>query len=127
MFDCVMPTRNARNGWLFTRFGDLKLKNARFRNDLRPIDPSCDCYACRNFSRAYVHHLQRVDEILGARLATIHNLRYYLTLVKEMRAAILAGDLRRIPRALRGGPGARRRLRSQRPAPARAPCPLTRA
>ena len=85
MFDCVMPTRNARNGWLFTRFGDLRLRNARFRDDRRPIDETCGCYACRNFSRAYVHHLQRVDEILGARLATIHNLHYYLCLLYTSR------------------------------------------
>jgi queuine tRNA-ribosyltransferase len=92
MFDCVMPTRNARNGWLFTRFGDLRLRNARFRDDQRPIDETCGCYACRNFSRAYVHHLQRVDEILGARLATVHNLHYYLSLMSEMREAIALGE-----------------------------------
>jgi queuine tRNA-ribosyltransferase len=91
MFDCVLPTRNARNGWLFTRFGDLRLRNARFRTDERPVDASCACYCCRNFSRAYVHHLQKVDEILGARLATIHNLHYYLSLMREMREAIEAG------------------------------------
>jgi queuine tRNA-ribosyltransferase len=91
MFDCVMPTRNARNGWLFTRHGDLRLRNARFRDDRRPIDEHCGCYTCRNFSRAYVHHLQRVDEILGARLATIHNLHYYLELMAGMREAIAAG------------------------------------
>ena len=88
MFDCVMPTRNARNGWLFTRFGDLKLKNARHKDDLKPLDESCGCYACRNFSRAYLHHLQRAGEILGARLNTIHNLHYYLQLMQEMRTAI---------------------------------------
>jgi queuine tRNA-ribosyltransferase len=91
MFDCVMPTRNARNGWLFTRFGDLRLRNARHRHDERPIEPGCACYACANFSRAYVHHLQRIDDILGARLATIHNLHYYATLMREMREAIAAG------------------------------------
>ena len=91
LFDCVLPTRNARNGWLFTRFGDLKLRNARFKDDARPVDAGCGCYACRNFSRAYVHHLQKVDEILGARLATIHNLHYYLDLMREVRAAIPAG------------------------------------
>jgi queuine tRNA-ribosyltransferase len=91
MFDCVMPTRNARNGWLFTRFGDLRLRNARFRDDQRPIDETCGCYACRHFSRAYIHHLQRVDEILGARLATVHNLHYYLSLMAGMREAIAAG------------------------------------
>ncbi len=88
MFDCVMPTRNARNGWLFTRFGDLKLKNARHKDDLQPLDASCGCYACRNFSRAYLHHLQRAGEILGARLNTIHNLYYYLQLMREMRDAL---------------------------------------
>ena len=91
MFDCVMPTRNARNGWLFTRFGDLRLRNARFRDDQRPIDDTCGCYACRQFSRAYIHHLQRVDEILGARLATVHNLHYYLSLMADMREAIATG------------------------------------
>lgn len=93
MFDCVLPTRNARNGWLFTRTGDLRIRNARFRSDTGPIDPSCACYACRNFSRAYLHHLQRVNEILGARLATLHNLHYYLSLMGEMREAIEAGTL----------------------------------
>ena len=88
MFDCVMPTRNARNGWLFTRFGDIKIKNARYKDDQLPLDESCDCYACRNFSRAYLHHLHRSNEILGARLNTIHNLHYYLQLMREMRAAI---------------------------------------
>jgi len=88
MFDCVMPTRNARNGWLFTRFGDLKLKNARYKDDVEPLDASCGCYACRNFSRAYLHHLQRAGEILGARLNTIHNLHYYLQLMREMREAL---------------------------------------
>ncbi|AOY92782.1 tRNA guanosine(34) transglycosylase Tgt [Cupriavidus sp. USMAA2-4] len=88
MFDCVMPTRNARNGWLFTRFGDVKIKNAAHRNDPRPLDESCECYTCRNFSRAYLHHLHRVGEILGARLNTIHNLYYYLQLMREMREAI---------------------------------------
>ncbi len=91
MFDCVLPTRNARNGWLFTRFGDLRLRNARHRHDERPIEPGCACYACANFSRAYVHHLQRIDDILGARLATVHNLHYYATLMREMREAIAAG------------------------------------
>ncbi len=88
MFDCVMPTRNARNGWLFTRFGDVKIRNAAHRNDPRPLDEQCGCYPCRNFSRAYLHHLHRVGEILGARLNTIHNLYYYLELMREMRTAI---------------------------------------
>ncbi len=92
MFDCVMPTRNARNGWLFTRFGDIKIKNARYKDDELPLDETCECYACRNFSRAYLHHLHRAGEILGARLNTIHNLHYYLRLMREMRAAIDAGQ-----------------------------------
>ncbi len=91
MFDCVMPTRNARNGWLFTSRGDLKIRNARYRDDRSPIDPDCDCHACSHFSRAYIHHLQKVKEILGARLATIHNLRFYQRLMAGMRAAILEG------------------------------------
>ncbi|MCA1248671.1 tRNA guanosine(34) transglycosylase Tgt [Massilia sp. MS-15] len=88
MFDCVMPTRNARNGWLFTRFGDVKIKNARYKDDMAPLDESCDCYCCRNFSRAYLHHLHRSNEILGARLNTIHNLHFYLKIMQEMRDAI---------------------------------------
>ncbi|HTH45733.1 MAG TPA: tRNA guanosine(34) transglycosylase Tgt, partial [Oxalicibacterium sp.] len=91
MFDCVMPTRNARNGWLFTRFGDIKIKNARYKDDKKPLDETCGCYACRNFSRAYLHHLHRTGEILGARLNTIHNLHYYLDLMKQMREAIEEG------------------------------------
>lgn len=93
MFDCVMPTRNARNGWLFTRRGDVKIKNARHKADTRPLDETCGCYTCRNFSRAYLHHLHRAGEILGARLNTIHNLFYYQTLMAEMRAAIEHGSL----------------------------------
>jgi queuine tRNA-ribosyltransferase len=93
MLDCVLPTRNARNGWLFTRWGDIRLRNARYRNDPRPIDEACGCYACRNFSLAYIHHLQRANEILGARLATLHNLHYYLTLMRELGEAIAAGAL----------------------------------
>ncbi len=91
MFDCVMPTRNARNGWLFTRFGDLKIRNARHKDEDMPLDESCDCHACRNFSRAYLHHLHRAGEILGARLNTVHNLHYYLQLMREMRSAIDVG------------------------------------
>jgi len=92
MFDCVMPTRNARNGWLFTRFGDLKLRNARYKDEDLPVDESCDCYTCRHFSRAYLHHLHRAGEILGARLNTIHNLHYYLQLMREIRASIDDGQ-----------------------------------
>ena len=88
MFDCVMPTRNARNGWLFTRFGDIKIKNARYKMDEKPLDESCNCYTCQHFSRAYLHHLHRVGEILGSQLNTIHNLHYYQTLMSEMRQAI---------------------------------------
>ncbi len=92
LFDCVMPTRNARNGWLFTRYGDIKIKNAVHKADTRPLDPSCDCYTCRHFSRAYLHHLHRSGEILGSMLNTVHNLRYYQTLTAELRAAIVAGE-----------------------------------
>jgi queuine tRNA-ribosyltransferase len=93
MFDCVLPTRNARNGTLFTRFGEIKIRNARFREDLLPIDAQCGCYACRNFTRAYLHHLHKCNEILGARLATIHNLHYYHRLMSELREAVAAGAL----------------------------------
>jgi queuine tRNA-ribosyltransferase len=105
MFDCVMPTRNARNGTLFTRYGDLKLRNARHKADPQPIDPSCTCHACagtsgvswndggrEGFSRAYMHHLDRCGEMLGPMLATIHNLHYYLNLMQEVRDALDAGD-----------------------------------
>jgi len=88
MFDCVMPTRNARNGWLFTQWGNLKIRNAKHKSDTRPIDEACGCYTCRHFSRAYLHHLDRATEILGARLMTVHNLFYYQQLMREMRAAI---------------------------------------
>ncbi len=93
MFDCVLPTRNGRNGWLFTRRGDVKIRNAKHRDDTRPLDETCACYACRHFSRAYLHHLQRVNEILGARLNTMHNLFYYQTLMRELRQAIESGRL----------------------------------
>lgn len=92
MFDCVMPTRNARNGWLFTRFGDLKLRNAGYRDDDRPIDMQCRCYTCQNFTRAYLHHLQKANEILGAQLNTIHNLHYYLELMESIRKALSQGQ-----------------------------------
>ncbi len=93
MFDCVLPTRNARNGWLFTRSGDLKIRNARYRDDTGPPDARCDCYTCRRFTRAYLYHLQKTNEMLGARLNTLHNLHYYQALMRELRAAIEAGDL----------------------------------
>ena len=91
MFDCVMPTRNARNGHLFTRFGDLKIRNARHRSDERPIDETCSCHTCQNFSRAYLHHLDRCGEMLGPMLTSIHNLHYYLNLMQEVRDALDAG------------------------------------
>ncbi len=93
MFDCVLPTRNARNGWLFTRHGDIRIRNARHKADTAPLDATCSCYTCRNFTRSYLHHLHRINEILGARLATIHNLHYYLTLMAELREAIAAARL----------------------------------
>jgi queuine tRNA-ribosyltransferase len=91
MFDCVMPTRNARNGHLFTRFGDLKIRNARHKTDEAPIDMSCACHTCRNFSRAYLHHVERCGEMLAPMLASIHNLHYYLNLMREVREALDAG------------------------------------
>ncbi len=102
MFDCVMPTRNARNGHMFTRFGDLKIRNARYKTDELPVDPTCSCYTCRGraqadgsttggFSRAYMHHLDRCGEMLGPMLASIHNLHYYLNLMQEIRDALDAG------------------------------------
>jgi queuine tRNA-ribosyltransferase len=92
MFDCVMPTRNARNGHLFTRFGDLKLRNARHKTDERPIDETCTCHTCQNFSRAYLHHLDRCGEMLGPMLTSIHNLHYYLNLMQEVRNALDVGQ-----------------------------------
>ena len=100
LFDCVMPSRNGRNGWLFTRFGDLKIRNARYKDDLRPIDPTCTCPVCSPsahgddrpaFTRSYLHHLQRIDEMLGAALASLHNLAFYLHIMAEMREAIAQG------------------------------------
>jgi len=88
MFDCVLPTRNARNGWLFTQDGAVKIRNSRYAADTGPVDPQCDCYTCRHYSRAYLRHLQQCNEILGARLATIHNLYYYQTLMHGLRQAI---------------------------------------
>jgi len=93
LFDCVLPTRNARNGWLFTRHGDLKIRNARHRDDAGPLDPDCACYTCRHFTRAYLYHLQKANEILGARLNTLHNLHYYQELMRTLRGAIETGTL----------------------------------
>ena len=91
MFDCVMPTRNARNGHLFTSRGVIRIRNARFRDDPEPLDASCGCYTCSNFSRAYLHHLDRCNEMLGGQLHTLHNLHYYQTLMAGLRGAIESG------------------------------------
>jgi queuine tRNA-ribosyltransferase len=88
MFDCVLPTRNARNGHLFTSEGVVRIRNSQYLDDTRPLDPACDCYTCQNYSRAYLRHLDKVGEILGARLNTIHNLHYYQTLMRGLREAI---------------------------------------
>lgn len=93
MFDCVMPTRNARNGHLFTSHGVIRIRNQRYKNDTRPLDEDCSCYTCQNFSRAYLHHLDKCKEMLGARLNTIHNVHYYLSLMKKLREAIKNNNL----------------------------------
>jgi queuine tRNA-ribosyltransferase len=92
LFDCVMPTRNARNGHLFTRWGDLRIRNARYKRDERPLDPDCACPTCRRFSRAYLHHLDRCGEMLFPMAATVHNLHYYLELMRGVREALDGGD-----------------------------------
>jgi queuine tRNA-ribosyltransferase len=94
MFDCVMPTRNARNGHLFTHQGVLRIRNSRHRFDTRPIDEHCGCYTCRHYSRAYLRHLDKCREILGARLNTIHNLHYYQELMSGLRTAIARGKMK---------------------------------
>ena len=107
MFDCVLPTRNARNGFLFTRHGLVRIRNARYNDDASPLDPECACYTCRNYSRAYLRHLDKCGEILSSRLNTIHNLHYYQTLMRELRDAIAAGRLATMVTdfyALRGKP-----------------------
>jgi queuine tRNA-ribosyltransferase len=88
MFDCVMPTRNARTGTLFTSYGKINIKNAKYAEDESPVDPECGCYTCRNFTRAYLRHLYHAGEILAMRLNTLHNLYYYLNLMKEIRVAV---------------------------------------
>ena len=103
MFDCVMPTRNARNGYLFTSRGIVKIRNARHERDTGPVDPDCDCYTCQRFSRAYLKHLNKCNEILGHRLATIHNLHYYQQLMRQMRQAIEAGNFGELARSLADG------------------------
>jgi queuine tRNA-ribosyltransferase len=106
MFDCVMPTRNARNGHLFTTGGVIRIRNSAHQNDLRPVDAACTCYACRHYTRAYLRHLDRCNEILGARLNTIHNLHYYLGLMARIRAAIENGRYAEFARAFLSGPEA---------------------
>jgi queuine tRNA-ribosyltransferase len=93
MFDCVMPTRNARNGHLFTSTGVVKIRNAKHRHSLEPLDKQCDCYTCQNFTRAYLHHLDKCKEMLGAQLNTIHNLRFYQQHMANIRQAISEGKL----------------------------------
>ena len=93
MFDCVIPTRNARTGFLYTRYGLLRIRNSRYRDDMRPIDASCSCYTCQHYSRSYLRHLDKCSEILGVRLHTMHNLHYYQTLMQELRLAIAEGNL----------------------------------
>ncbi|MDC0598248.1 tRNA guanosine(34) transglycosylase Tgt [Gammaproteobacteria bacterium] len=99
MFDCVMPTRNARNAYLFTSQGLLKLRNAKYRSDLAPIDENCDCYTCKNFSRSYLHHMDKCKEMLGAQLNTIHNVHYYQSLMRDLRQAIEQGTLARFAKS----------------------------
>jgi len=93
MFDCVMPTRNARNAYLFTHTGVVKIRNSKYTDDTRPVDEQCDCYTCQNYSRAYLRHLDKCGEMLGAHLNTIHNLHYYQSLMSDLRQAIEAGKL----------------------------------
>jgi len=93
MFDCVMPTRNARNGHLFTSTGVVRLRNASHKSDTRPLDENCDCYTCKNYSRSYLKHLDKCNEMLGSHLNTVHNLRYYQNLMRGLREAIAEGRL----------------------------------
>ena len=93
MFDCVIPTRHARNGYLYTSTGEIKIRNSRFKSDLNPLDSNCTCYTCSNFSRSYLHHLDKTKEILGSTLNTIHNLHFYLKLMRDLRLAIETGTL----------------------------------
>ena len=93
MFDCVMPTRNARNGHLFVTNGVIKIRNARHKTDPGPLDAECDCYTCKNYSRAYLHHLDKCNEILGSQLNTMHNLRFYQRVMQGLRNAIEQGKL----------------------------------
>jgi queuine tRNA-ribosyltransferase len=101
MFDCVIPTRHARNGYLFTDTGTLRIRNARHREDTRPLQPGCECYTCQNYSRSYLRHLDACGEMLGSRLNTIHNLHFYLKLMRDIRAAIETGEFDRFNREFR--------------------------
>jgi queuine tRNA-ribosyltransferase len=93
MFDCVIPTRHARNGYLYTSQGEVKIRNSKYKEDLGPLDDSCSCYTCKNFTRSYLHHLDRTKEMLGSTLNTIHNLHFYQNLMRDLRAAIETGTL----------------------------------
>ena len=95
MFDCVIPTRNARNGYLYTNTGVLRIRNQQYQFDERPIDPQCSCYTCQNYSRAYLKHLDKCGEMLGGRLNTIHNLSYFHRLMSQMHTAIVEGEFSR--------------------------------
>jgi len=101
MFDCVIPTRHARNGYLFTEYGTLRIRNARYRDDTRPLQEDCSCYTCRNYSRAYLRHLDACGEMLGSRLNTIHNLHFYLDMMRRIRGAIEEGRLESFAREFR--------------------------
>ncbi len=102
MFDCVLPTRNARNGWLYTRNGVVKIRNSRFRLDTRPLDESCGCYTCQRYSRSYLQHLHRQNEILGARLCSLHNIHYYQDLMSRIRLAIEADEFDQFHQSFEG-------------------------
>ncbi len=119
-FDCVMPTRNARNGHLFTSEGVIRLRNAQYRDDDGPLDPACDCETCQHYSRAYLHHLDKCNEMLGPRLNTIHNLRYYHRLMERIRAALEAGSFSAFAEAFLNSPeGDTRRAAAPPPPPTR--------
>jgi queuine tRNA-ribosyltransferase len=104
MMDCVLPSRNARNGCLFTSQGAVRIKQARYRGDARPLDPRCGCYTCASFSRAYLRHLFQAGEILYAALATLHNVKRYLDIMREIRHAILSGRYPEYLRTVRSAP-----------------------
>ena len=103
MFDCVLPTRNGRNGTLFTHAGRLRIKNSRYADDVRPLDPACDCYTCRNYTRAYLRHLFLAGEMLGPVLTSIHNLTFYQRLIRRLRDAVREGRLAETTRRLAAG------------------------